>query len=132
MMCVHRSTSGRLSRPLPFRSLARRNLNKCDAPVGHITCKCKDLPSVLINPSIARRPAWMLEFAPRIYRQPGNWPDGKSFPETQRDFFTVRFTVRLKGIPAIDLDRSRRLSRWTFANGINALGPFSIALDRPR
>jgi hypothetical protein len=60
------------------------------------------------NPSIARKPAWMLDFALEIYRQLENRPDGKFPPGTQRDIFTVTFTVRLKGIPAIDLDRSRQ------------------------
>ena len=61
-----------------------------------------------------------------IYRQPGNRPDGRFPPGTQRDNFTVRFTVRLKGIPAIDLDRhpGRHLPVR-----INALGPL---FDRPR
>jgi hypothetical protein len=63
------------------------------------------------NPSIARKPAWMLDFALEIYRQLENRPDGKLPPGTQRDIFTVRFTVKLKGIPAIDLDRSRQTSR---------------------
>ena len=50
------------------------------------------------------QPAWMLDFAPEIYRQLENRSDGKFSPGTQRN----TFTVRLKGIPAIDLDRSRQ------------------------
>jgi hypothetical protein len=60
------------------------------------------------NPSIARKPAWMLDFAFEIFRQLENRPDDKFPPGTQRDILTVRFTVSLKGIPAIDLDRSRQ------------------------
>ena len=60
------------------------------------------------NPSIARKPAWMLDFALEIYLQLENRPGGKFPPGTQRDILTVRFAVRLKGIPAIDLNRSRQ------------------------
>jgi len=35
----------------------------------------------------------MLDFALEIYRQLENRPDGKFLPGTQRDIFTVRFTV---------------------------------------
>jgi hypothetical protein len=83
-----------------------------------------DRPIVRIGAGLCAR-----EFS---YRQPGNRPDGKFLAGIRRDYFTARFTVRLKGIPATDLDRSRRTSRWTFANQINALGPFSIAVARPR
>jgi len=44
------------------------------------------------------------DFALEIYRQLEIRPDGKFPPGTQRAIFTVGFTVRLKGIPAIDLD----------------------------
>jgi len=54
MMQFHILASGRLSRPLPVRSLARHSLKKRDAPVRHITWECKNLPSAPINPSIAR------------------------------------------------------------------------------
>ena len=63
----------------------------------------------------------MLDFALKIHRHLGNRPDGKSPSGTQRDILTVRFTVRLKGIPAIDLDSSRQ----TFAHRINAFDPVS-------
>jgi hypothetical protein len=45
------------------------------------------------NPSSARKPAWMLDFALEIRRQLENRPDGKLPPGTQRDILTVRFTV---------------------------------------
>ncbi|MDZ7592343.1 MAG: hypothetical protein U5L05_17050, partial [Rubrivivax sp.] len=118
MMWFHKSTRAKFSRPLPFGFLARRSPKKRDAPVRHATSERKNLPSAPINPSIARKPAWLLDLAPGIYRHPGNRPDGKFPLGTRRGTFTVRFTVKLMGIPAIDLDRSRQ----TFAPGINALG----------
>ena len=81
------------------------------------------------NPSIARKPAWMLDFALEIYRQLENRPDGKSPPGTQRDIDTVRFTVRLNAIPAIDLDRSRQTSRQAFAPRVSAP---DLLFNRPR
>lgn len=123
MMWFHRSTRGKLSHPLPFHSLARRGATKRDAPVRPIAWERKNLPSARLNPAIARQPAWMLDFALGIHRQLGNRPDGKFLAAARRDLFTVRFTVRLKGIPAIDLDRSRQTSRQTFACRINAPGP---------
>lgn len=125
MMWFHRSKTGKLSRPLPFRSLSRRSLKKRHAAMRHITWKRKNLPSTPINPSIARKPAWMLGLAPGIYRQPGNRPDGKFLAGAQRDISTVRFTVKLRCIPTIDLDRSRQ----TVAISINDFGTFS---DRSR
>lgn len=80
MMYLQESTTGKLSHPLPFHSLDRDGATKRDAPVSHITWECKDLPSARLNPSIARRPAWMLDLAPGICGQPGEWPDGKPFP----------------------------------------------------
>ena len=71
----------------------------------------------------------MLDLAPGIYRQPRNWPDRKSFPGTQRDFLAVRFTVRLKRIPAIDLDRHRGRH---LPQESTRLAQLSIDLDRSR
>ena len=45
MMDVHRSTTGKLSRPLLFRSLAQRSVKKRDAAVRRIAWECKNLPS---------------------------------------------------------------------------------------
>jgi hypothetical protein len=67
----------------------------------------------------------MLDLALETYRQLENRPDGTLPPGAQSDILTVRFTVRLKGTPAIDLDRSRQ----TFAFRINTSGPVS---DRSR
>ena len=106
MMYFHRSTSGKLSDPLPCHRPAQR-ITKRGQPVRRITRERKNLPSAQLNPSIIRYVAWMLDFALGIYRQPGKRPDGKTLAAARRDLFTVRFTVRLKGIPAIDLDRSR-------------------------
>jgi hypothetical protein len=49
----------------------------------------------------------MLDFALEICRQLEDRPDGKFPPGTQRDILTVRLAVKLKGILAIDLDKSR-------------------------
>ena len=106
MMYFHRSTSGKLSDPLPCHCPAQQ-ITKRGRLVRRIAWECKNLPSAQLNPSIARKPVWMLDPAPGIYRQPGNWPDGKFLTGPQRHIFTVKFTVRLKVIPAIDLDRSR-------------------------
>ena len=57
MMCIHRSTTGKLPRPLPFRSLARRSL----APARRFTSESKNLPSAPINRLIAREPAWAFD-----------------------------------------------------------------------
>ena len=111
MMESHRSTTSKLPRPLPLHSLAQRGATQRDAPGPRYRLGARRFTVSTPNPSIARKPAWMLDFALEIYRQPENRPDGKSPPGTQRDVFTVRITVRLKGIPAIDLDRSRQTSR---------------------
>lgn len=102
---------------LPFaRSGRSRNARRTGAPYR---LGARGFTVSAPDPSIARKPAWMLDFALEIYRQPGSRPDGKSPLETQRDTSTVRFTVRLKGIPAMDLDRSRE----TCILQGNALGP---------
>ena len=109
MMYFHRSTSGKLSRPLPFHRPAQR-ITERGPPMRLIAWERKNLPSARLNPSIVRKAASMLGLAPGIYRQRGNRPDGKFLAGTRRDILTVRFAVKLMGIPAIDLDRSRQTS----------------------
>jgi hypothetical protein len=54
--------SGSLSRPLPFHCRAER-ITARGRPARRIAWERKNLPSAPINPSIARNPAWMLDFA---------------------------------------------------------------------
>jgi hypothetical protein len=96
-----------LSHPLPFHPLLGADHTKRDPPVRPIAQQRGKFTVSAPNPSIAWKPAWMLGFALEIYRQLENRPDGKFPPAIQRNVFTVTFTVRLKDIPAIDLDRSR-------------------------
>jgi hypothetical protein len=53
MMYFHGSTSGKLSRPLPFRCPAQR-ISKRGPRVRCISWERKNLPSARLNPSIAR------------------------------------------------------------------------------
>lgn len=89
---------------LPFRALARSHQTRPTRAPSRLGAR--ELTVSAPNPSIVRKPAWILDFSLEIYRQLMKRPGGKPRPVTQRDTLTVKFTVRLKGIPAIDLDRS--------------------------
>ena len=99
LMYFHRSTSGKLSDPLPCYCQAQR-IRKRGRPARRIAWERKNLPSAQLDQSISRQAAWMPDLAAGIYRQRGNRLDGKFLAETRRDIFTVR----LKSIPAIDLE----------------------------
>ena len=90
LMYFHRSTSGKLSDPLPCYCQAQR-IRKRGRPARRIAWERKNLPSAQLDQSISRQAAWMPD---------GNRLDGKFLAETRRDIFTVR----LKSIPAIDLE----------------------------
>ena len=53
MMYFHRSTSGKLSDPLPCHCPAQR-ITKRGRPVRRIAWERKNLPSAQLNPSITR------------------------------------------------------------------------------
>jgi hypothetical protein len=53
MMYFHRSTSGKLSRPLPFHCRAQK-ITKRGPPVRRIAWERKNLPSARLNPALAR------------------------------------------------------------------------------
>jgi hypothetical protein len=59
MMYFHRSTSGKLSRPLPFHCPAQR-ITKRGPPARRIAWERKNLPSARLDPTIARYRAPLL------------------------------------------------------------------------
>ena len=118
LMYFHRSTSGKLSDPLPCYCQAQR-IRKRGRPARRIAWERKNLPSAQLNQSISRQAAWMPDLAAGIYRQRGNRLDGKFLAETRRDIFTVR----LKSIPAIDLESSKLL---TYKGSATASALFTV------
>lgn len=82
MMQFHRSTMGKLSHPLPFHSLARRDVTKLDAPMRPIAWERADLPSAR---PIRRSPA----------NPHGCWTSHSRFTVTPKIALTVKLRREL-------------------------------------